>query len=127
LGLLALISITVHSWLIARTEVPARDAIGFVRQAAHLESPPGDGTRLDVVRGSQHPPGYPAAVWGVSAAVRGATGEGITRYNMMLSAQLTAALAALLTVVPMYLLGRRLFGPNIAALAAGMFQILPVY
>ncbi|HEY8506594.1 MAG TPA: glycosyltransferase family 39 protein [Gemmataceae bacterium] len=132
LSALVLLSVGLHAWVIARTEVTARDSIGFARFALHLEHPPQPPdvpepmTRLDVVRQARHPPGYPLLVLLVSQPVRAAAG-GVSPGSMVLSAQLASALAAVLLVFPMYFLGRRLFGADVAFLAAGLFQVLPVF
>lgn len=125
-GVLLLISASIHAWLIARTEVTARDSIGLVREAITLGSPPEGMTRLDVIRETQRPPGYPAIVFLVSSGLRAFDGE-LGPHGLILSAQLTSAFAAMLIVVPMYFLGRLLFGPWVGFVAAGMLQLLPGY
>ncbi len=126
------LSIVFHGWIIAQTAVPARDSIGFARLALHLESPPTAReaphtplTRLDVIRQAMHPPGYPLLVLLVSQPIRACLGT--TCESMTLSCQVTAGLAGVLLILPMYLLARRLFSAKVAFWATGLFQILPVF
>lgn len=121
---LVMLSIGIHAAIIAQTHVTARDSIGFMRLARHLDSPPDGMSRWDVIRQAEQPPGYSATIWAVSRLM-GDRADSV--HAMVLSAQLAAAIVAVLTVVPMYFVGRRLFTRNIATLAVGLFQILPVY
>jgi len=124
LGLLLLLLLLaggVRFWLIARTEVAARDGIGFVRYALQLESQPWS----QVLRDSQQHPGYPILLMLVSWPVR--YFSGVTDcVSMQLSAQLTSGLAGLLLVIPMYFLGRELFDRKAGFWGAALFQCLPV-
>ena len=52
--LLIAIGFGLHAWVIARTEVAARDSIGFIRTALRFENEPW----IEVVRSSEQPPGY---------------------------------------------------------------------
>ena len=132
LAALAAASLAVHLWLVSHTAVTARDGLGFARYALALQSPhgasvPHDPTRtaVDVVRQQKHPPGYPAAVWLTAKFVRKAVEMPLSE-STLLAAQLVSAGAALLLVLPTYLLGRMLFGRNVAFAAALLFQVLPV-
>src|SRR5689334_2750262 len=58
-------------WVIARTEVAARDSIGFIRYALRLEREPWQ----EVIRTAEHPPGYALVVMLVSWPVRAWTGD----------------------------------------------------
>jgi hypothetical protein len=121
LGLIGL-GLAVRVWVIARTEVPARDSIGFIRYALRLESE----SFFDVIRTAEQPPGYPLAVMLVSWPVRAWTGE-VSCDTMALSAQLANALMAVLSIPFMFLLGRELCDKRIGWLAAGMFLLLPAW
>jgi hypothetical protein len=130
---LAVVSVAVHGWVIAHTSVTARDSIGFARYALGIQNPESAGpfdpkrTALDVIRGEKQPPGYPMAVRIVGAPVRHWLAPHASKpEQMLLATQVTSAIAALLLVVPMYLLGRMLFGRNVAFAAALLFQVLPV-
>lgn len=132
LAVLAAVSVAVHLWLVGHTSVTARDGVGFARFALRVQSPPAaEGpwdptrTRLDVVRMEKHPPGYPVAVWITAKVVRNTAGLPLSE-STLLAAQLVSSFAALLLVVPSYLLGRMLFGRNVGFAAALLFQVLPV-
>lgn len=128
---LALAAVGAHAWLIAHTAVPARDSLGFARYALSLSDPNGDpGTgeprvRTDVIRGSEQPPAYPAAIW-VTEKILRSTVALPTPDRALLATQLTNAAAAVLLVVPMYLTGRMLFSRNVGFAGALLFQVLPV-
>lgn len=130
----ALVALAVHGWLLASTAVTARDSLGFARQALSFASPSSvpphkDGrpkTTIDLVRESEHPPGYPLAVWVTHAGLRRALPDMAIPDRALLATQLTNALAAVLLVIPTYLIGRLLFGRNTGFAAALLFQVLPV-
>ena len=82
-------------------------------------------TRLDVLRRSEHPPGYPAAVWLASLPVRAVSGAPVAE-QFILSTQLASLVAGVLLAVVHFRLGRELFGPLVGFLAAALFQVLPV-
>lgn len=134
LAAVALVAVAVHGWLLAHTAVTARDSLGFARQALSFASPSSaqphaDGrakTTVDLVRESEHPPGYPLAVWVTHAGLRRALPDMAVPDRALLATQLTNALAAVLLVVPTYLIGRMLFGRNTGCAAALLFQVLPV-
>lgn len=132
LAALAVVAVGVHLWLLTHTAVTARDGIGFARYALCLQSPhaasvPWDESRsmLDVVKGEQHPPAYPAAVWATAKFVRRAADLPLPD-STLLACQIVSAIAGVLLVVPIYLLGRVLVGRNVGFAAALLFQTLPV-
>ena len=57
------LGLVLRLWVIARAEVAARDSIGFIRYAVRFEHE----TLTDILRTSEHPPGYPLAVLLVSS------------------------------------------------------------
>src|SRR5262245_45329967 len=122
LCILLLFSLIVpfRAWLVYNTEVPARDSVGFVRYALHFEQ----FSWGDVLRRHHQHPGYPVAVWLVSMPVRALIGT--TPESMQVSAQLASSLAAVLLLVPMYLIGKRLFNRQVGFWSALWFQLLPV-
>jgi len=131
--LLGVISLAIHGWLLTHTGITARDSLGFSRYALNLENPaasamPPDPSRtiVDVIKSEEHPPGFPAAVLAVSRIVRVAT-DLPTAQAMLLSAQLANVIAAVLLVIPTYLLGRMLFGRRVGFAAALLIQVLPVF
>ena len=125
----------LRTFTVWHTTVPSRDCIIFVRDGLRMESPPDGFSTLDVIRGVahppnmpgvEHPPGYPAAIIAISWLVRPYMG-GVTTESMALSAQLVSAVSAVLLVIPLFLLTRRIFDRNIAFAAVVMFEVLPVF
>src|SRR5438128_566227 len=99
--LLMVLSGAIHGWIIAHTEVAARDSIGFIRYAWQLEHQP----FVSVLRHNLHPPLYPLTVLAVSVPLRHIVDASDT-VIMQLSAQLASTLAGMLLVIPMFYLGR---------------------
>jgi hypothetical protein len=120
LGLVVLAG-AIHGWLIGHTEVPARDSVGFIRYAWQLQRH----SWIDVLRNSHQHPGYPLAISAASILVSYFRG-GSPCDVMVLSAQLVNWLAGCLLVVPMYYLGKELFGRQVGFGTAALFQCLPV-
>src|SRR5437763_8774322 len=120
LAVLIAIGLALHGWVIARTEVAARDSIGFIRTALRFENEPW----AEVVRTSEQPPGYALTVLAVSWPVRAFTGN-TSCDTMVLAAQLASALMGLVAIIPMVKLGRELSDRRIGWLAAGVFLALP--
>lgn len=133
LAALALVAVAVHGWLVAHTAVTARDSLGFARLALCFENPsaapPHENGRpkntLDHIRAAEHPPGYPLAVWATDAAL-GVVSSRPLPDRALLAAQLANAIAAVLLVIPTYMIGRMLFSRNVGFAAALLFQVLPV-
>ncbi len=129
--LLLAIASAVHIWLVVHTAVPARDSIGYARLALNLSDPnAGSGTekprqRIEVVRTAEQPPGYPIAVWATEKVLRFSTDLSLPE-RALLATQTANGLAAILLVVPLYLIGRILFNRNVGFAAALLFQVLPV-
>jgi len=121
LTLLLLLATGIHAWVIARTTVTARDSIGYIRYALRFEREPWT-TVLPTIE--QHPL-YPLAVLGMSQPVRLFYG-GPTPAAMVLSSQLANALGGILLVIPMFFLGKELFGARAGFWAALLFQCLPI-
>lgn len=119
-AILIALSAAIRVWLIAHTEVSARDSIGFMREAIHFQERPW----REVLRTFQQMPGYPFLIFLLSQPVRAITGANCD--SLVLSAQLVSVLTSLLTIVPMYFTGKLLFGRNAGLIAAAMFQALPV-
>jgi hypothetical protein len=145
LTLLVALAAAVHGVVAGHAEVAARDSVGFARFALQLDGtvavtrplpphaaplinalPPGP-TRhtLAAVATNEHPPGYALAVWAVSVPVRAATDLPLPD-ALALSCRIASAIAGVLLVVPLYFLGRSLFGPTSGLIGASVFQLLPV-
>src|SRR5438128_159192 len=105
LGVLLLFAAPVRFWLLAPPEVAARASIDSTRVAGRLDAQPWP----EVLRTSHQAPGYPLLILAVSKLVRPGAPSADA---MVLSAQLVSILASLLTIVPLYFTGRRLFGRN---------------
>jgi Dolichyl-phosphate-mannose-protein mannosyltransferase len=117
---LLLLAMTIRVWHISHTEVTARDGVGFIRYAWDLERLPW----TQVFRSSPHPPLYPLTVLGVSVPTRQLM-HADDVLAMQVSAQTASALAGVLLVIPMFLLGRDLVGSRSAFWATALFQCLP--
>lgn len=132
LALLVVASAAVHLWLVGHTAVTARDSLGFARYALSIQSPhaaePDDNPKrlaIHVIRKAEQAPGYPLCVWAMAKVVRTAHPDAPLADTTLLAAQLVSALAAALLVVPVYLIGRMLFGRFAGFSAALLFQVLP--
>ncbi len=117
---LAAVATGIRAWQLSHTTVASRDSIGYVRIAWRLEH--GDWKKV-VPHAAQHPL-YPAALLAVSWPVRHFLPDDLP-LAMQFSAQLTTAIAGVLLVVPMFLLGRELFDRRVGFFATLLFQCLP--
>ena len=130
LGILLAVAAAIHTWLIVHTVVPARDSMGFARIANLLSDPNAENAtdkprqRVDVIHDAQHPPGFPVMVWLTEKGLRHWVPARAER--ALLATQVANGIAAVLLVIPMYLIGRILFGRNVGFAAALLFQVLPV-
>ena len=130
ISVLLLVAGAIHAWLVLHTAIPARDSMGFARIANNLSYPNAEQTtdpprqRIDVIRDAQHPPGYPLAVWLTEKALRSSVSSLPER--ALLATQIANAIGGTLLVIPLYLIGRILFGRNVGFAAALLFQVLPV-
>ncbi len=130
LFLLLAVSLGLHGWLVARSQVTARDGLEFARIAMNLGesriTPAKDGDAspsvAETVQRSVHPPGYPAAILAVAQFLP----EGEPQYRILKAARIVSLLAAALAVFPTYWLGRMLFSSKFVGFAGAMiFQTLP--
>jgi hypothetical protein len=110
----------IRTWQIGHTEVISRDGLAFMRYAWQLEHEPWG----PVLRGAPRHPGYPLAILAVLQPVRHFLSLPDSE-AFQLSAQIASALASVLIVIPMYLLGRELFDRFVAFWACALFQCLP--
>ncbi len=131
IAVLLIVAAAVHGWLVANTAVTARDSLGYARIALNISDPnagkePGPPRqRMQIIRESIHPPGYPIVVWLTDKVLR-KTCDLPVEERVLLATQLVNATAAVLLVVPLYLMGRILFGRNVGFGASLLFQVLPV-
>jgi hypothetical protein len=124
LGLIALLLVLacgIRALVLGGTEVVARDGIIFINYAWQLEHK----NWGDVLCENPQHPGYPLSVLAMSLPVRHFLGP-INCDTMQWSAQLASALAGVLLVIPMFLLGKTLFDRGVGFWGALLFQCLPV-
>ena len=127
---LVAVAMAVHGWLLAHTAITARDSIGYSRIAVNLSEPPLNDKgepmpRIEVVRSAIQPPGYPVAIWGIEKSLQPFVSLSLAERSL-LAAQLANAFAAVLLMIPLYLIGRILFGRNVGFGGALLFAVLPV-
>lgn len=120
--LVLLLALSMRIWIVARSEVAARDSIGFIKYGLRYENEP----FAKVLREAEQPPAYPIAVLVASWPVR-AMMSGVTPSTMMLSAQIASAFFGTLLVLPMIGLGTELFNRRFGLVAAALFQALPAW
>jgi hypothetical protein len=120
LALLLVLVAGIRAWQLSHTEVTSRDSIAYIRYAWRLESEPFS----QVLRDSEHHPGYPLAIYLASKLVRPWLPHD-RPFAMQLAAQLVSCLASVLLVFPMFYLGRELFDRRVGFWAALLFQLLP--
>jgi 4-amino-4-deoxy-L-arabinose transferase-like glycosyltransferase len=111
----------LRTFLLFRTEVPARDTIGFIRYALQFETK----DWASVMRANHQHPGYPLTIYAVSLPVRAWSTLNEVE-TMSFSARLASNLAAVLLVIPLYFLGKLLLNRPAGFGGALLFQCLPV-
>ncbi|HVC98250.1 MAG TPA: glycosyltransferase family 39 protein [Pirellulales bacterium] len=116
-GALVGLACVVQAWTIGRAVVPAQDSIRYLTVAQAISR---DGL-LPTIRAQREQPLFPALVCLTHAALGRAGMSADGRWATSL--QLAAALPLVLSVVPVYLLFRRLVGPR-AALGGGVLFCL---
>ncbi len=120
-AILVLLGLLGHAWIIVRTQVPARDGVGFIDYAVRLRSE----SWPQVIRQSHHPPGFPMAI-AAGAWFAEQFGTELTPPKWVMIAQSISGVAATFAVVAVYLTGRFMFGPAAGFLGGVMFLSLPV-
>ena len=133
LAVITLLSLGLRWRMVTHTVVPSRDCLVFVRIAMQINDPPTsrfDPARqlsgpAEVLRETDQPPGYPLAILAM-AKMHGLDLRSVSADQMVVSAQLVSLLAGVLLIFPMFAVASRVFGPFVALLACGWFQILPV-
>ncbi|OWK44323.1 glycosyltransferase family 39 protein [Fimbriiglobus ruber] len=130
LCVLVVVAVAIHTWLVARTQVTARDGIEFARIALRLQNPSvvNKSSVQEVLKDPdvKQPPGFPAAVLATYTIVHTLSPGDVLQDQIMLSTRVASAVAAVLLVFPSYWLGRTLFSPFAGFAGAFMFQVLPV-
>jgi hypothetical protein len=104
-------------YLILTTSVITKDGTFYIEQARQIARDPAGVCR-------RYPPGYPFLLW-VSHAVAASFAEGDSPMLWTYSAQAVTLLCRVLTLIPLYLLGKRLVGPVNSFWALFVLVILP--
>ncbi len=120
--LILALALGVRVWTVSRSEVAARDSIGFIKYALQYESEP----FVKVLREAQQPPAYPLVVLAASWPVRAFVGD-TTPQAMALAAQIASAFFGVLLVLPMVAFGTELLNRHFGLVAAALFQCLPAW
>ena len=105
---------------IVRTLVPAQDGLKFLAVARRFQVDPW----VDVVRGADQHPLYPALIAAAEPAVSAFLGPGPEPWRI--SAQGVSAVASLLMLFPLFALARMLFDERVALIAVALYALLPV-
>ncbi len=116
---LLVLALALRVWHLVTTEVTSRDSIAYIRYAWRLGHEPWH----QVITSETQHPGYGFLIYALAGPVRAILSD--LPYAMQLSAQLAASLASLLLVIPMYYLGKALFGNRVGFWTALLFQVLP--
>ncbi len=109
----------VQAVAIARAVVPSLDAVRFVNTARAI----GQSGLLVALRERTDPPLFPVAVWATHSTLVALVGD--CREAWAFSVQLAAAIPLVLLPIPVFLLARRLVGPQVALLGSVLFMALP--
>lgn len=117
---IVVLAAALHAVGIGRSILPAQDGLKFLKIAAAFQVRPWP----DVVRGTDQHPLYPALVALTEPAAAVFLGRGSETWRI--AAQVVAAAAAVVLLVPLHGLARALFGGRVADLAALGFVLLPL-
>jgi hypothetical protein len=120
LVLLMVLTAGMRAWQFTHTEVISRDTLSYIRMAWQLEH----GNVRQVLRHAPYHPGYPASILLTYQVVWPLAGDDLA-VALQRSAQLAAAMASVLLVVPMFFLGLELFDRRLSFWATLLFQCLP--
>src|SRR3989442_3036138 len=119
IALLVLLAGLVQSWMVYRNPVPAQDAVAFIQFARELAHYP----LVETARRHPQHPLFPTLVCWHHQLFGPMLGQ--DGFAWIRSAQWIAGLAAVFSIVPMYLAGVRLGGSTLATGAAVLFSVLP--
>ncbi len=115
-----LLAAALHAIGMARAILPAQDGLKFIRIAREFQTRPW----IDVVRGADQHPLYPALVAVAEPMVSLFLGKGPDTWRV--AAQSVSALAAVALLFPLFGLTRALFDVEIATLAVVIYVLLPL-
>ncbi|MBY0397782.1 MAG: glycosyltransferase family 39 protein, partial [Thermoleophilia bacterium] len=108
----------VLAWQVSRTEILFADGLRYINQARQIQS----GGGPSAIRQAVDHPLYPLAIVGTWLTLGSADDAEAWQF----AAQVAAATAGVLLVVPLYLLARRLVGRNGAWLGVGLTYLSPI-
>ncbi len=117
---IVLLAAALHAIGMARSILPAQDGLKFLRIAREFQTRPW----IDVIRGADQHPLYPALVAVVEPVVSAFLGRGPETWRV--AAQSVSAVAAVALLFPLFGLARALFDERIAALAVLIYVLLPL-
>jgi Dolichyl-phosphate-mannose-protein mannosyltransferase len=115
----ALLSAALHVVGMVRTPLPAQDGLKFLRFARQFQTQPW----VDVVRGADQHPLYPAMIALAEPVLSAVMGKGPEAWRV--SAQAVSVLAALALLWPLHSLARRMFDERTANLTVFFYALLP--
>ncbi len=110
----------LHIYAVSRAFLPAQDGLKFIRAARAFQDRPA----IEVIRGNDRHPLYPALAAAAEPAAALLLGRGPDTWRV--SAQLVSACFWTAMLVPVWGLARSLFNDRVGLLAAFVVAILPI-
>src|SRR5262245_21992301 len=120
LAFLVAFATVIQGVTICRNSTPAQDAINFIQFGRQLEHHP----VMETLRSNSQHPLYPVVIWAQHSAMVSSLGQNGSSW--VRAAQLAAAGAAILLVIPMYFATVRVVRPGMATAAVALFSVLPI-
>jgi hypothetical protein len=117
IGLLTIFAAVLLGWLCRHTDIFFADGLRYIDQARRIDQ----GAWVDGVFRSVDHPAYPLAIAVVHRGLGGSTPEAWQH-----GAQVASILAAVLLVLPLYLVSLELFGARVAWLACLLCYVVPL-
>lgn len=105
---------------VRRTLVPAQDGLKFLTVARRFQTDPW----VDVIRGTDQHPLYPALVAGVQPLASAVLGPGPDSWRI--AAQGVSAVASILLLLALFALARAVFDEHVGLIATFLYVLLPV-
>ncbi len=119
-SILSTIALSAHVAAASRANIPSQDGIKFIAIAREFGLQPA----WDVIRSADQHPAYPALV-AIAHTLAGSF-RTAPAASWLAAAQCVSIIAAIFTLIPLYLLTLRLFRPTTALLAVFLWLLLPV-
>ncbi len=117
---LAILALAAQLLAASRANMPGQDGIKFLAIARDFAREPA----WDVIRSADQHPAYPALV-AAAHRIAGALVEAPPQ-SWLAAAQAVSVVAAVLTLIPLFLITQRLFRPTTGVLAVFLWLLLPV-